>query len=436
MNNSIQKDNIIKLLSGMSSEKEIRKYLNRFSSDEFRFAVIKVGGAVIQNDLENLISSLAFLHEVGLRPVIVHGGGPRLSEELTNRKIDFSFVDGQRVTSKEVLDVAISIFKEENSKITSALKSMEIAAVPLVKDVFECNIKNKELGFVGEVINTQSKNIKDIILNGGIPVIAPIGSTNDGQKVNINGDKATLALAKEILPDKVIFLSEIGGILDSSDNLISTINIKDDYENLMNKEWLHSGMKLKLQQIKILLDSIPSNSSVSITKPLNLNKELFTDAGFGTLVKAGHQIDKYKNIDNQSIKTVSSILESAFKGKLIDNYFNKKEKDFYISSCNRASIVISYEQDIAYMDKFAVINTARGEGLGNAMWSRMIKDHKKVFWRSRSSNAINNFYKDVCDGFQKYDEWNIFWIGIKDLNELTDCIQYAIKQPATIIYED
>jgi acetylglutamate kinase len=436
MNNSIQKDTIIKLLSGMSSEKEIRKYLNRFSSDDFRFAVIKVGGAVIQNDLENLVSSLAFLHEVGLRPVIVHGGGPRLSEELTNRKIEFSFVDGQRVTSKEVLDVAISIFEEENSKITSALKSMGIAAIPLVKDIFECNIKNKELGFVGEVINTKSKNIKDIILNGGIPVIAPIGSTNDGQKVNINGDKATLALAKEILPDKVIFLSEIGGILDSSDNLISTINIKDDYENLMNKEWLHSGMKLKLQQIKILLDSIPSNSSVSITKPLNLNKELFTDAGFGTLVKAGHQIDKYKNIDSQSITTVTSILESAFKGKLVDNYFNKKEKDFYISSCNRASIVISYEQDIAYMDKFAVINNARGEGLGNAMWSRMIKDHKKVFWRSRSTNAINNFYKDVCDGFQKYDEWNIFWIGIKDLNELTDCIQYAIKQPATIIYED
>lgn len=436
MNNSIQKDTIIKLLSGMSSEKEIRKYLNRFSSDDFRFAVIKVGGAVIQNDLENLVSSLAFLHEVGLRPVIVHGGGPRLSEELTNRKIEFSFVDGQRVTSKEVLDVAISIFEEENSKITSALKSMGIAAIPLVKDIFECNIKNKELGFVGEVINTKSKNIKDIILNGGIPVIAPIGSTKDGQKVNINGDKATLALAKEILPDKVIFLSEIGGILDSSDNLISTINIKDDYENLMNKEWLHSGMKLKLQQIKILLDSIPSNSSVSITKPLNLNKELFTDAGFGTLVKAGHQIDKYKNIDSQSITTVTSILESAFKGKLVDNYFNKKEKDFYVSSCNRASIVISYEQDIAYMDKFAVINNARGEGLGNAMWSRMIKDHKKVFWRSRSTNAINNFYKDVCDGFQKYDEWNIFWIGIKDLNELTDCIQYAIKQPATIIYED
>ena len=87
MNNSIQKDTIIKLLSGMSSEKEIRKYLDRFSSDDFRFAVIKVGGAVIQNDLDNLVSSLAFLNEVGLRPIIVHGGGPRLSNELEERNI-------------------------------------------------------------------------------------------------------------------------------------------------------------------------------------------------------------------------------------------------------------------------------------------------------------------------------------------------------------
>ena len=116
MNNSIQKDTIIKLLSGMSSEKEIRKYLDRFSSDDFRFAVIKVGGAVIQNDLDNLVSSLAFLNEVGLRPIIVHGGGPRLSNTLEERNIKFSFEEGQRVTSKEVLDVAISIFTEENNK--------------------------------------------------------------------------------------------------------------------------------------------------------------------------------------------------------------------------------------------------------------------------------------------------------------------------------
>jgi acetylglutamate kinase len=87
------------------------------------------------------------------------------------------------------------------------------------------------------------------------------------------------------------------------------------------------------------------------------------------------------------------------------------------------------------MDKFAVKGTARGEGLGNAMWNRMLADHSKIFWRSRSGNSINNFYKNVCDGFQKNNEWNIFWIGISDLDELTECIKIALKQPETITYD-
>ena len=436
MKKSYKKDTILKLLSSMSSEKEIRKYLDRFSSDDYRFAVIKVGGAVIQSDLENLVASLAFLNEVGLRPIIVHGGGPKLSEELNKRKIEFSFLNGQRVTTKEVLDVAYEIFSGENKKIVSALNDQNVNAISVIGDIFSCNIENKDLGYVGQIKETNSSKIKDIISSGGIPVIAPIGNTEENQLVNINGDKATLALAKEIVPDKVIFLSEIGGIFDGNNQLISNINVKDDYHNLMDQEWLHSGMKLKLEQIKLLLDSLPSNSSVSITKPLHLNRELFTDAGFGTLVKAGHQINKLKSLNNDQINVLVSILESAFKGTLSKNYFENDDKEFYISECNRSSIVITSYKDIAYMDKFAVINSARGEGLGNAMWNKMLSEHKKIFWRSRSSNAINNFYKDVCDGFQKSDEWNIFWIGINDLDELTACINYAVNQPATISYEN
>lgn len=214
MNQNFTKDTILKLLSGMSSEKEIRKYLDRFSSDEFRFAVIKVGGAVIEKDLENLISSLVFLNEVGLRPVIVHGGGPRLSRVLEEKKIKFSFKNGQRVTSKEVLIEAIDVFKTENNKITSALQNKNVSAVSMVDNIFKCNIEDKELGFVGTVIETNAKAIKQIISDGGVPVIAPMGYTDSNQIVNINGDKATQALAKVISPDKVIFLSEIGGIFD------------------------------------------------------------------------------------------------------------------------------------------------------------------------------------------------------------------------------
>jgi acetylglutamate kinase len=220
MNKYFTKNSILKLLSGMSSEKEIRKYLERFSSDEYRFAVIKVGGAVIQSDLENLVSSLAFLNEVGLRPIIVHGAGPMLSKELEEQGIEFSFVDGQRVTTEEVLDVAVSIFTRENLKLTDALKEEGVKAVSLVGEIFECSVVNESLGYVGEVVETFSDKIKDIILNNGVPVIAPVGKTSDGQVVNINADKATLALASEISPDKVIFLSDVGGILDENNNLI------------------------------------------------------------------------------------------------------------------------------------------------------------------------------------------------------------------------
>lgn len=435
MNQNFTKDTILKLLSGMSSEKEIRKYLDRFSSDEFRFAVIKVGGAVIEKDLENLISSLVFLNEVGLRPVIVHGGGPRLSRVLEEKKIKFSFKNGQRVTSKEVLIEAIDVFKTENNKITSALQNKNVSAVSMVDNIFKCNIEDKELGFVGTVIETNAKAIKQIISDGGVPVIAPMGYTDSNQIVNINGDKATQALAKVISPDKVIFLSEIGGIFDGSNKLISNINIKDDFERLMSEEWLHSGMKLKLKEIKLLLDFLPSNSSVSITKPLHLNRELFTDAGFGTLVKAGHQIDKIKDISQEKMDQITSIFESSFQGNLNKEYFKNVDREFYVSSCKRASIAISFYKNAVYMDKFAVKGTARGEGLGNAMWNRMLADHSKIFWRSRSGNSINNFYKNVCDGFQKNNDWNIFWIGISDLDELTECITIALKQPETITYD-
>jgi acetylglutamate kinase len=435
MNKSLKKDTILKLLSSMSSEKEIRKYLERFSFDDYRFAVIKVGGAVIQSDLENLVSSLAFLDEVGLRPIIIHGGGPKLSEELIKRKIEFSFLNGQRITTKEVLDVAYEIFSGENSKIVSALKDQEVKAIPVIGDIFLCNIDDEKLGFVGNIKEINSKKIKDIISSGGIPVIAPIGNIDSNQYVNINGDKATLALAKEIVPDKVIFLSEIGGIFDGNEKLISNINIKDDYKNLMEQEWLHSGMKLKLEQIKLLLDCLPSKSSVSITKPLHLNRELFTDAGYGTLVKSGHQIDKLKSLDSGQKNTVVSILESSFKGTLNNKYFKNDDKECYLSKCNRALIVTTSYKNITYMDKFAVISSARGEGLGNAMWNKMTSEHKKIFWRSRANNTINNFYKDVCDGFQKSNGWSIFWIGIDNLDELTECINYAVKQPATISYE-
>jgi acetylglutamate kinase len=435
MNKTYTKNTFIKLLSGMSSEKEIRKYIERFSSDDYRFALIKVGGAILKNDIDNLISSIGFLNEVGLIPIIVHGAGPMLSERLEKEKIDFSFIDGQRVSSEKVLQTALKVFAEENTNLVNLLNENNINAVSFVDDIFNCEINNPELGYVGDVVGVKTAMITKAISKGYVPVISPLGKTKSTQHVNINADMATLALAKEIMPDKVVFLSEVGGIFNENNQLITNININDDYEQLMSESWLHSGMKLKLQQIKLLTDILPSKSSVSITTSLHLSKELFTDAGSGTLVKAGHNISGYDFIDKNQTEFLKSILESSFNGKLVPNYFNTGRKSYLISECERSAIVLSNDHSVTYMDKFSVIPSAKGEGLGNAMWKKMIKENRKIFWRSASTNSINKFYKDVADGFQKIDKWHIFWIGIDDLNELMSCIQFASKQPRTIIYD-
>ncbi len=436
MNNSSNqfiKNTILRLLGAIGSEKEINKYIEKFSSPEQRFAVIKVGGSVIENDLDNLISSLVFLNQVGLKPVILHGAGPMLSAALEKKKMDFSFINGQRVTSSEVRDVAQVVFEETNTKIVAALEAQGASAKSLISDIFQCSIENPELGYVGSIQSVNVQLVNEVLESDSIPVIAPIGF-QDGEMLNINADIATVELVKAINPYKAIFLSETGGIFNKTGELIPNINLALEYEELMQEEWLHSGMKLKLEQIKSLLDHLPKSASVSITEPINLPKELFTDSGSGTLIKHGYNVSHYQLPDAEIQKNFTTIIESSFSGNLIDSFFaNPQNLDIFMTSCKRATIAISHEFSIPYMDKFGVIPEAKGEGLGAGIWHEMRKVYPQVFWRSRPNNPINKFYTSICEGCQKQDEWHIFWIGISDYGSLKDCIEYAIRKPKSVI---
>ena len=290
MTKDLSKKSLFRLLDGFTSEREIKKYLQRFESDDFRFAVIKVGGAIVTDDLENLTDSISFLHEVGLCPIIIHGCGPKLTSALNEKNIEFEFIDGIRVTNEDVLDEAIKAFKDTNNLIVNALNKKNVQAIGYADGYFDCELLDKKYGYVGEIKGLNIQEIKNSINNNKIPVIASLGALGSNQIVNINADIAVLELAKIVQPDKVIFLTATGGVLDENNKIISNISIKDDFDNLINKDWLHSGMKLKIEQIKILLENLPSDSSCSITSPIDLPKELFSDSGKGTLVKKGHQI--------------------------------------------------------------------------------------------------------------------------------------------------
>jgi len=132
------RETILRLLSTIASRREINQYLNLFSSVSApQFAVIKVGGAIITQELETLASSLSFLRSVGLFPVVVHGAGPQLNRLLEAKGVEPQYIDGIRITDKETLEVARKVFLEENYKLVEALENLGTRARSIIGGVFQ-----------------------------------------------------------------------------------------------------------------------------------------------------------------------------------------------------------------------------------------------------------------------------------------------------------
>ena len=426
---------IVRLLSNMASAKEIQQYLKRFSQlDAAKFAVVKVGGAILRDDMEALVSSLAFLQQVGLTPIVVHGAGPQLDVEMHAAGITKETIDGLRVTTPEGLAVVRRVFQQENLRLVEALQAQGVRATSVTSGVFESVFLNKrKYGLVGKVAKVHTASIEAAIKVGSIPVIASMGETIGGQILNVNADWAANDLVMTLQPYKIIFLTGTGGLLDGDGELIDSINLSTEYEELMHQPWLHSGMKLKIEQIHDLLMQLPPSSSVSITRPDELAKELFTHRGSGTLVRRGEKIlcvDSWKKLD---LKRLKVLIESGFGKKLSPDYFKEtRPLRIFVSEHYRAALVLTEEDGIAHLDKFAVSDDAQGEGLGRAAWLVMRASTPQLFWRSRSDNAINEFYFDEADGCIKGEKWNVFWYGLETFDQIEFAVDHCRARPATL----
>ena len=427
---------IVRLLSSMGSAKEISQYLKRFSQlDAKKFAVVKVGGAVLRDDLEALTSSLAFLQQVGLTPIVVHGAGPQLDAELSAAGIVKQTVDGLRVTSPQALAIVRRVFHAQNLQLVAALREVDVRATSIVSGVFEAQYLDREkFGLVGKVTNVHLAPIESSLDAGSIPVIASMGETADGQILNVNADFAANELVRALQPYKIVFLTETGGLLDGAGKIIDSINLSSEYEHLMAQPWLHSGMRLKIEQIKQLLDTLPQTSSVSITRPSELAKELFTHKGSGTLVKRGEKVRTFTAWNQIDLQRLRELIESSFGRRLVDDYFTRTQLHrAYISENYRAAIILTQESEGIYLDKFAVLDDAQGEGLGRAVWLEMREQNPRVFWRSRHANVVNDFYFAESDGSYRLNGWKMFWYGMSDFDEIQRCVEHAHHRPATLI---
>jgi acetylglutamate kinase len=424
---------IVRLLSGMGSTKEINQYLKRFSQlDAARFAVVKVGGAILRDELEALVSSLGFLQQVGLTPIVIHGAGPQLDEAMRAAGIDKHVVDNLRYTDAAVLAVVRRVLRQENLRLVEALQAEGVRATSIQSGVFESALLDRDrYGLVGRVTKVDTDGIHAAIKVGSIPVIASLGETADGQIVNVNADWAANELIKTLQPYKIVFLTGTGGLLDGQGKVIDSINLSTEYDELLVQPWLHSGMRVKIEQIHDLLMALPPSSSVSITRPSELAKELFTHKGSGTLVRRGERVLRAQRWDELDLPRLRELVESAFGRRLVDDYFERTPLlRAYVSEHYRTAVLLTEVDGVPYLDKFAVLDDAQGEGLGRAVWQVMREETPSLFWRSRHHNAVNIFYHAESDGCYRQEKWKAFWYGLDGFAAIERAVAHcAVREP-------
>lgn len=407
------RETIVRLLSNMGSSREVRQYLKRFSQlDATRFALVKVGADVLSDDLDALSSSLAFLQEVGLSPVVLHGAGKLIARS--------------RRPSLPIAAVLRSL-RTENMRMTEALHAIGARATSILGGVIEARGNGRK----GRVIKIDRTPIEASIKAGSIPIVAALGVTSAGKLVEIDEGAATYALAAALEPYKIIYLTEAGGIVNDGGGVIESVNLATEYDALARA--LSPEARATVRGIKALLDDLPLASSVSITEPRELAEELFTHKGSGTLVRRGEKIRRYTRFSRLDKPRLVTLVESSFKKKLVADYFDRtKLYRAYVSAHYRAGLILTRESGIAHLDKFAVADDAQGEGLGRAAWQVMRAENPRLFWRSRPNNPINDFYLAEADGCVKGERWNVFWYGLRSFDEIAKCVDHCRARPATL----
>ena len=263
--------------------------------------VIKYGGHAMGDKKlsESFAKDIGLLKEVGVLPIIVHGGGPQIGLRLKSKKISSKFVEGLRVTDTETIKVVEEVLsKDINSEIVKSISTSGGKAIGMsgnennlikatkLKVELKDNDSNIEkivdIGFVGEPVKLNKEIILDHIKNGNIPVIAPLGIDHDNFSYNINADTAAGFIAGELKASKLLLLTDVAGILDDKKKLISTLSFSEAKE-IINKNFISGGMKPKIKTcIKAMEKGVKKSTILDGRIPHSVILELFTEHGIGT----------------------------------------------------------------------------------------------------------------------------------------------------------
>lgn len=423
-----EKETIVKLLYNIGSRKEVEQYLRHFSSVESqKFAVIKVGGAVLSDELDTLASALVFLNKVGLYPIVVHGAGPQLNTILKNAGIKAHYEDGLRVTDAQTLEIARKVFQNENLKLVEALERLGTKARPINGGVFTAEYLNKEkYQYVGKVTQVNRELIESSIKAGALPILTSLAETPSGQILNVNADTAAGELARVLEPLKIVYINDKGGLFDDKGKKIDVINLDEEYDELMKQPWVTKGTKLKIQEIRELLIHLPRSSSVSIISADHLHKELFTHSGAGTLIRRGHKIFKETDVTKLDVDRLRELLlannpEMAEGTNSVANYLSglqKKKAVMYGDEAYEVFAVVSHNGEFPVLEELVASESAVLNNVTENIWNIIKKENPTLIWACYQDDPNRSWYFERCQGSYTLNGRVLFWYGIKDVDKV------------------
>lgn len=269
-------------------------YIQKFAGD---MVVIKYGGSAMTNEVikQSVLKDIAVLKSVGIKPVIVHGGGKDINSWLNKVEIKSEFKNGLRVTTKETLEVAEMVLSGKlNKGLVQHMERIGTHAVGLSgKDgnmltVEKCLSKGEDIGYVGKITHVDTELIETLLLNGYTPIISTIGLDEKYHAYNINADDVATAIARALKASKLVFLTDIEGVLeDPSDpnTLISKINT-NSAKQLFESGVIQGGMIPKLKNcIDAVQDDVKKVHILDGRMEHSLLIEIFTTTGVGTEIK-------------------------------------------------------------------------------------------------------------------------------------------------------
>ena len=284
----ITEEEIKKILPSKGpSFKEVKKYLDKYNDE---YIVIKCGGSILvdQNLFNNFINDISILNKLGFIPVVIHGGGKRISNRLNEAGIKSEFIDGLRVTDKKSISIVEEVLNNFNKEITESLKKNACDSLSITNqqnNILTVYQENKELGFVGTPTEINLSIIEQIVEEKKVPVIAPLGLDKNNQVYNINADTAAGAIAKKLNARRLIIISDVEGVLDDNKKLISEIN-SNKVKDLINNKTISGGMIPKIENcLDVASNGVKGVCIIDGRLDHSILFELLSNAGSGTLIR-------------------------------------------------------------------------------------------------------------------------------------------------------